>query len=232
MKPYATIGNVTLYHGDCREVLPYLAPFRLLLTDPPFGIKRDGHRGGLRPDARGSTRQRHKAYETRGWDGEREEEALAMAVAACKDAIVWGGNYYPLPPSRGWIVWGKGQDGDLDAGDAELAWTSFDRVVRVCTLHRVHLWKENPQHPTQKPTALMGFCLNYARAEAGGTILDPFAGSGTTGVAAFRLGLSCTLIEREEAYCEIAARRLSAEPEPLFPAAAPAPEQAEMFAHA
>jgi site-specific DNA-methyltransferase (adenine-specific) len=120
--------------------------------------------------------------------------------------VIWGGNYFILPPSMGWLVWDKGQR-EFSLADAELAWTSEQRATRVFNYSRGKAVQDGKQHPTQKPEALMAWVLGMFSDSQ--TILDPFLGSGTTLVAAKRLGRRCVGIEREERYCEIAAQRLS-----------------------
>lgn len=217
MTPYYEHGGITIYHGDCRDVMADLAPhfgdkpFDLLLTDPPYGIGADSHQG---PASSGWTQ-----YGLAGWDKERQPEGLAAALRACRHGIVWGGNYYSdmLPACQGWLVWDKGQR-EFSLADGELAWTSFDRALRITTIPRAHALADGKQHPTQKPEALMAWCLMCADRNAGkpiATILDAFMGSGTTLVACKRLGRQCVGIEREEKYCDIAAKRLQQEALPL-----------------
>lgn len=212
MKPYYEHGGITIYHGDCREVLPGLPLADLVLTDPPYGIGRDGQK-----QSTGSHGGR-KGYVAMGWDKERpDSETLWLAVKSGRQAIVWGGNYFAdlLPASSRWLVWDKGQR--INQSDGELAWTSLDgEALRICTLNRVELMLDGAQHVTQKPLKLMTWCLSFAPDAR--TVLDPFAGSGTTLVAAKNHGLRATGIEIEEKYCEIIAKRLSQEV--LFPAGA------------
>jgi DNA modification methylase len=107
----------------------------------------------------------------------------------------------------GWIVWDKGQD--FSTSDCELAFTSYQKALRRVVVNRGEINRDGSLHPTQKPLKVISFCVRYAGEVK--TILDPFAGSGTTGRAAKDLGRKCTLIEREEKYCEIAARRMEQE---------------------
>jgi DNA modification methylase len=133
-----------------------------------------------------------------------------MCVDQCEWSIVWGGNYFCLSPSRCWLVWDKGT-GENSFADAELAWTNIDSVVRLLK----HGWVginardggEERGHPTQKPARLMFWCLE--RVPPASTVLDPFMGSGTTGVACAQLGKSFTGIERERKYFDIACERIS-----------------------
>lgn len=208
MKPYYEHGGVTIFHGDCRQIVPSLPRFDLLLTDPPYGIGKDGQK------ATTGGHGGRKAYDFLGWDAERPAGwVLQMLLAAADKHVVWGGNYFAdvLPPAMKWLVWDKGQR--ISQSDGELAYTSLGGALRILTLNRVELMLDEAQHPTQKPAKLFRWCIEQAGDVR--TILDPFAGSGTTGLAAKDLGRTAVLIEREERYCEIAAKRLSQEVLPL-----------------
>ena len=199
-KPYYQDESVTIFHGDCREIVPELGRFDLLLTDPPYGL---GER--MKSGNEGEWSKGFSVAPT--WDAATAPGVVEMALAVPL-AIVWGGNYYPLPPSRGWLIWDKMQE--HTSGHAELAWTSLDIPVRTFRMSRVEAYGNmNKAHPTQKPLELMTWCISLAGDVQ--TILDPFAGSGTTGRAAKDLGRKAVLIEIEERYCEIAARRMGQE---------------------
>jgi DNA modification methylase len=138
-----------------------------------------------------------------------------MAWASGTYSIVWGMNYFSLPPTRKYIVWDKGAGFKArDFAECELAWCSWDGNAEIYQRDplacRDYVCKE---HPTQKPVDLMKWCIQ--KAPAFSTILDPFAGSCTTARAAKELGVQCICIEREERYCEIGARRLAQEVLPL-----------------
>ena len=200
MQPYYDHAGITIYHGDCRDIVPQLGRFDLLLTDPPYGI---GEHGG-KARTRGNPNPNHVCG---GWDNERPDKATLDMVRSCATVqMIFGGNYFAdvLPASRCWLYWRKLMGGDF--ADGELVWTSLDAVVREFT-------KPNKgggnQHPTQKPVSVMSWCIGLAGDVK--TILDPFAGSGTTGRAAKDLERKATLIEREEKYCEIAANRMTQE---------------------
>jgi len=207
VKPYYEHGGITIYHGDCREVLPTLPQVDLVLTDPPYGIGAmwvggAGHGWG-RADADKAVRN--------AWDASPpDSETLSLVLSKSQNAIVWGGNHFTLPPSRGWLVWTK-PERNFTLSEAELAWTTRDNVMRVWDGPRSDVGRE---HPTQKPLALMYWCLGFF-PDAHST-LDPFMGSGTTLVAAKNLGRRAIGIEIEERYCEIAGKRLAQEV--LFPA--------------
>lgn len=195
------IGNAELWLGDCMDVLPLLPRVDAVITDPPYGINKDGQKrttgghGG------------RKGYEFLGWDGERPGRSVFEALLESADVLViWGGNYFAdlLPPTMRWLVWDKGQR--INQSDGELAWTSMQSALRICTMNRVELMTDGAQHPTQKPVRLMKWCIDQAGKPQ--TILDPFAGSGTTGVAAVQMGRKFIGIEREPKYFEIACRRI------------------------
>jgi DNA modification methylase len=209
VKPYYQDSAVTIYHGDCREIVPTLGKFDLLLTDPPYGIGENAHRVASRTKAAKTT-----DYGSFEWDSAPPtKDTIDMCVEATGSAIIWGGNYFHLPPSRGWLVWDKLNSGNF--ADCELAWTNLKMSVRKFSF----LWngmirageaRGIPRvHPTQKPVELLTWCMSFVPEAQ--TILDPFAGSGTTGRAAKDLGRKATLIEMEERYCEIAAKRMAQE---------------------
>ena len=196
MTPYHESDGVTLYHGDCREILPQLGRFDLLLTDPPYGHG-DKWQGGTWGAA-----QMYK--DAMQWDQcTPAEDLISLILSAAPVGIVWGGNYFRLPLSRCWLSWEKTSRMDTLA-DFELAWTSMDRPCKAFREDRNPDGKR--QHPTQKPLSLMRWCLTFAPDAK--TILDPFAGSGTTLLAAKLEGRKAVGIEISEEYCEIAANRL------------------------
>jgi len=206
MTPYYQDDFVTLYNCDCREIVPTLGRFDLLLTDPPYGINADKKRA----DTGRNKHIRQRDYGETNWDEKPIEWTLIRGfIDLAAKSCVWGGNYYPVPPSSSWLVWDK-ETGENLYADCELAWTNYGGAVRI----KHHKWhgflrknNERRDHPTQKPLALMTWCIQLAGDDVK-IILDPFAGSGTTGRAAKDLQRKCVLIEREERYCEIAAKRM------------------------
>lgn len=221
--PYWTSsdGRLVIYHGRAEDVLPTLAPVDLLLTDPPYGIAsvwQGGFGRGWKQSAKTEAAIRNE------WDERPPDGAfLRVLLELSQDAVIWGGNYFDLPLSRGWLIWNKPERG-FSLADAELAWTTRDMVIRVADLPRS---EPGRVHPTQKPVALMKWCLRFFPKAR--TVLDPYMGSGTTLVAAMSLGLACIGVEADEHWCEYAARRLE---DPPLLAAIAAPEQADMFAEA
>ena len=205
------IGNATLYLGDCREILPTLDKVDAVITDPPYGI------GAARRTARKALPNinvRHdysKDYGDEDWDDSSVSDDL---ITTCRDAGKWcaifGGHYYTMPPSKCWLVWDK-LNGKTDFADCELAWTNFPKAVRRIQ----YLWngcmrangEKRGDHPTQKPVGVMEWVIGHVPPPAQ-TILDPFMGSGTTGVACMNLGRKFIGIEKEPRYFDIACRRI------------------------
>ena len=214
IKPYYSENGITIYHGDCREILPQLPKVDLVLTDPPYGVKRDKGFGGFGGFGKPIPRKR---FEDDNWDQERpDKEIFYLILSKCDLAIIWGGNFFAdfLPRSTHWIFWDKLQTMPT-FGDGELAWTNSDRksVKKITIEWNGLLGKEDTRnHPTQKPVDLMLRCLTSYPGE---TVLDPFMGSGTTLRAAKDLGRKAIGIEIEEKYCEIAVKRLRQEVLPL-----------------
>jgi DNA modification methylase len=215
------IGNATLYLADCMEVLPTLERVDAVITDPPYGIGADSamHKTSGVVVGHGHRRVAKRTYEKTDWDKCTPDDALIDLVIASADvAVMFGGNFFKLPPTRCWLVWDKKTNGNF--ADCELAWTNLDKPVRRMEL----LWngfaragnEERFNHPTQKPVPVMKWCIDQAGNPD--TIVDPFMGSGTTGVAAVQMGRKFIGIEREPSYFEIACKRIEQ-----------AQQQADMF---
>ena len=215
MKPYYDDGQITIYHGDCRDVLPTLGPVDLVLTDPPYGINLPTDFEARRRGNLASALN----YPPIVGDDSRFDPSNILALDV--PTVLWGANYYAqsLPETSGWLVWFKRRGGiQNDQADAELAWTNIIKGVRVYQ----HEWngftreseRHEHYHPAQKPVALMRWVLEHKWIPAG-LVLDPFMGSGTTLRAAKDLGRKAIGIEIEEKYCEIAAKRLAQEVLPL-----------------
>lgn len=191
-----TIGNATLYCGDYRDILPTLPKVDAVITDPPYGL------GDRLAGGKGEWGGQFEVAPE--WDREITGGGIIESFAALPVAIIWGGNYYQLPPVRGWLLWDKMQE--HSSGHAEMAWTNLDIPVRTFRYARAQLASEGKEHPTQKPVPLMLWCLAFAPNAQ--EVLDPFMGSGTTGVACAHLGRSFIGIEREPKYFDIACRRI------------------------
>ncbi len=203
MKPYYSDGGGrVIYHGDCKEILSAIPNVDLVCTDPPYGIA-DVWKGGL---GRGWGKADEDKGQRNEWDTKTpDQEVIDLILSKGKDAIFWGGNYFNLPVSRGWLVWTK-PERNFTLSEAELAWTSRQMPMRVWDGVRSD---PNRIHPTQKPLDLMKWCLKFFLDSK--TVIDPYLGSGTTLVACKELGMAAIGIEREERWCEVAANRLRQE---------------------
>ena len=203
--------DVTLYLGDCRDILPTLGKVDAVVTDPPYGI---GLAGGF-SGAGGFSKPIARRSYAGDWDNEPPSAEIFDAIlAASHQAIVWGGNYFTdrLPCGAFWLVWDK-QNTMPTFSDAELAWTNIDKksVKRLVYQQNGLMSKEKERfHPTQKAAEVMRWSIGHLKQPAQ-TILDPFMGSGTTGVACVQLGRKFIGIELEPRYFDIACRRISDE---------------------
>ncbi len=213
LKPDYERDGVRLYLGDCRDVLPHLEGVDAVVTDPPYGI-------GISANP---VRQKH---ERMTWDNAiPEAEVFERLCAMSKTQIIWGGNYFNLPPTQCFLIWDKVQPENFSLAMCEQAWTNLKHPAKLFKRHVVSYKKH---HPTQKPDELMVWCVGFIEKET--TVLDPFMGSGTTGVACIRTGRKFIGIEKEPKYFDIAVSRVKEEFERLRmfqPAAAEV--QAELF---
>jgi len=209
--PYYDHAGITIYHGDCREILPGLGRFDLVLTDPPYGI-------GLDTRARYSGNADHE----RIIGDDLPFDPTHLLALDCP-SILWGGNHFcqHLPSSPGWLAWIKvlfdGAFGtrqmNKKQAEMELAWTNC--IARPKSFR--HLWdgvfrdseSGTRWHPAQKPVDLMSWCLGLIPEAK--TVVDPYMGSGPVAKACKDRGLRYVGIELVEKYCEIAARRLAQE---------------------
>jgi DNA modification methylase len=195
-KPYFRddSADIAIYCGDCRELLPKIPDksIDLVLTDPPYGINM----------AANPFRQK---FEKADWDvAPIENHLLLKIISMAEYSIIWGGNYFDLPPSQCFFIWDKMQPQNFSSSMCEYAWCNRQSPAKIYKKWCVGYTK---YHPTQKPEPLMEWCLGMFPDS--NLILDPFMGSGTTIRAALNLGRKCIGIEIEEKYCEIAAKRLS-----------------------
>ncbi len=212
-----------IIQGDCLEIMKGMADksVDLVLTDPPYGIdvlKATYQNKKTKP---GNALAHKTNYEDASWDKTTPSKELFNEIfRVSKKQIIFGGNYFNLPPSPCWLVWDK-ENGDNDFADCELVWTSFNSAVRKIKYRWAGMLqgdmknKEIRQHPTQKPVPVMRWILEKY-SEPNQTILDPFAGSGTTCVAAKMEGRNYIGIEISEKYCKIAEQRVASTTTPLF----------------
>lgn len=205
------IGLATLYLGDCAKILPTLDRVDAVITDPPYGVNRDKGMGGGGSDATGRWKRKPKKY-LGDWDGERPaDEELRMVAASGEKAIIWGRNYFAdvLPQGGKWLFWDK-LNSMPSYSDGEMAWTSLDgasvKKFTLCNNGLASLRDGERSHPTQKPVALMRWCIQFVPDSR--NILDPYMGSGTTGIAAVQSGRRFIGIERDPRYFDIACKRI------------------------
>jgi site-specific DNA-methyltransferase (adenine-specific) len=170
--------------------MPTLPRVDAVVTDPPYGI-------GI---AANPVRQKHAKQ---NWDAAPPDQAVFDMISdVSSEQIIWGGNYFGLPPSQGFLIWDKKQPQDFSLAMCEMAWMSRQQPAKIW---RQSVLSYEKFHPTQKPVPLMQWCIELLDAK---TILDPFMGSGTTGVAAVKLGRKFIGIEIEPKYLDIACRRI------------------------
>lgn len=210
-QPCECADGITLYHADCRDVLSLLEPgsVDVVLTDPPYGMGWDTNTSRFSGGHAGSVRKRG--------GGKRDQDRITnddqpfdpSPWLVFPRVVLWGCNHYAAAlPIGTTLVWIKRLDGAFGSflSDAELAWMKGGHGVYCFRDLSMTAHTKQRAHPAQKPIRLMKWCIN--KAGGNGTVLDPFAGSGTTGRACKDLGRKCIMVEIEEKYCEIAARRL------------------------
>lgn len=215
------IGNATLYLGDCREVLPALGPVDAVITDPPYGINyqtASKSRSRIEGFWKGAgVRKELAGKDARPVIGDSEAFDPAHLLALAPKLVLWGGNAYAdkLPGRYGWLVWDKDAGDGWSGSDCELAWTNFGGAVKRHRQRWQGIIREGEEcpfvggalvHPTQKPVALMRWCIE--RAGRPDTVLDPYMGSGTTGVAAVEMGAKFIGVEIDAGYFAIACKRI------------------------
>jgi site-specific DNA-methyltransferase (adenine-specific)/modification methylase len=219
--------GVELFMGDMLKVLPTLGEFDACVTDPPYGI------GIARRGTVGTSKNAEvRDYGKSDWDDvPASSEQISIIRSQSRLQIIFGGNFFELPPTSCWLVWDKQNTGDF--ADCELAWTNLPKAVR-----RIY-WRWNGmirkgddvrEHPTQKPEGVMEWCIDQLPADVA-TIIDPFMGSGTTGVAAVKKGKQFTGIEKRQDYFDIACRRIEdalKRPDLFIPSPPPKPKQDAM----
>lgn len=205
-KPAATVladGRITLYHADCRDVLPEIGKVDAVITNPPYGISYAAN-----PIVgKGKKASNHEA---KSWDDKIPMDVVMRLASLAPLCVIWGGNYYPLPCTRGWLIWRK-PDAPPSMAHGELAWTSLDQNLRVIDWSIAATNGERVGHPTQKPVRVMCWSMEKVSVPEGGVVLDPFMGSGTTAIACIRTGRSFIGIEKDGAHFATAVKRIKRE---------------------
>ena len=201
-------GTVKLWLGDCLEIMQSWpnGAVDAVVTDPPYGIGYAAEKNRSRGDLAVA-----RDYGNSTWDDRTQPERVMLAIDKSRQAIVFGGNYYDLPPSSCWLVWDK-MNRESNFADCELAWTNLRRAVRMISFRWNGFIRDGRDsrglHPTQKPESVMRWAMSFT---SGMTIADPFMGSGTTGVAAVSLDRQFWGIELDPKYFETAKRRIQDE---------------------
>jgi len=222
-----TIGDATLYLGDCMDILPTLDKVDAVITDPPYGINENSKKVASRGKLAAP-----KDYGDFDWDKAPPTDNLIELIRTKGQyQAFFGGNYFTLPPTSCWLVWDK-LNGDNDFADCELVWTNWHKAVRRLQWRwngMIRQGNEERYHPTQKPLEVMKWVITLCPKSE--TILDPFMGSGTTGVAAIQMGRKFIGIECEPKYFDIACQRIEqavAQPR-LFEDVRPKQEQTSLI---
>jgi site-specific DNA-methyltransferase (adenine-specific) len=224
-----TIGDATLYLGDCLEAMREMPDkaFELAIVDPPYGA---GDVANFTPRAKGTSK--NKIHKETKWNITPEKEYYDELFRVSKNQIIWGANYLcdKLPISRGWIFWDKLYENTFNFSAGELAWSSFDSVLAMVRISQ--RWIPGTElniHPTQKPVALYKWLLSRY-AKPGYRILDTHFGSGSNHVACNDLGFESVGYELDEDYFNAACRRIAdAYKQPrLFEDEKPAPKPLDL----
>lgn len=194
-------GKITLIHGDCMEYMAALEDkaFDLAVVDPPYGI-----------DINSSGRLGHYGGKGKSWDKSIPDDFYFGEVSRCSsDRIIWGANYFNMPPTRCFLIWDKGQPEGVSFASHEYAWTSFDKSAK-CYYQRPQNADPERIHPTQKPVKLYQWIYaNYAKE--GARILDTHLGSGSSAIAAHYAGFEFVGIELDPDYYAAAVERFQRE---------------------
>jgi 16S rRNA G966 N2-methylase RsmD len=202
------LGNHRLMCGDSTSIdalqtLTGGVVPNAIITDPPYGIGIDGQKKSVSANPK----HNRKYHEKKGWDETRPDASIfGYIVALGVPAVIWGGNYFAdlLPATRGWLYWSKGQDG-LTMSDGELAWTTEDKPLRSKTVNRAAL--KGSVHPTQKPTEIIEFSVDYLSVPKKGAVLDLFSGSGTICIVCEKTDRRAFMMERDAGYCDVIIKR-------------------------
>jgi DNA modification methylase len=209
------IGDCTLYLGDCREVLPTLQRPAAVISDPPYGMKAGTDSGRF---SGGTMTHRIRRKEGRSWPaviGDDKEFDPSHLVGAADIVLLWGFNHFPAHCTPGTsLVWLKRADNAFGTflSDGELAWLNKGRGFYAFRDFSGHMEASSGHryHPTQKPVSLMRWCIQRAKVPLGGIILDPYMGSGSTGVAAVNEGYPFVGVEVVPEYFDAACKRIEA----------------------
>ena len=199
---------INLYNQDCMQVMTGFADnqFDLAIVDPPYGIDLANMNMGVGNTPKAS-KLKNRKWKSKDWDNETpKDEYFKELFRVSKNQIIWGGNYFKLPPCKKFIIWDKEIPKGLSFSDCEYAWTSFKGANKMFR-YSAYKNKSEKFHPTQKPPTLYDYCLiNFAKK--GDKILDTHLGSGSIAIACHNLGYDLTGYEIDTEYYEAATKRL------------------------
>ena len=192
-----------IYNQDCMEAMKEMSDnqFDLAIVDPPYGINAGSKTYG----------KRKIKHTKKDWDKETPKDLFFEELfRVSKKQIIWGGNYFKLPLTNGWIVWDKDRKKETTFSDGEMAWTNFLNLLKITKIKYdgfLGADSDGRIHPTQKPVKLYEWLLmNYAKE--GDTILDTHLGSGSIAIACHNLGFELTGYEIDKEYFEAAKKRI------------------------
>ena len=193
--------KISIYNCDCMELLKQTPDnyYSLALVDPPYGL-------GNRLVDGGGTRKAKFDKDSVKWDVLPTKEYFIELMRVSENQIIWGSNYFDLPPTRCNIIWDKMQE--FTGSDFELAWTSFDKASKAFRMSRVEAYSQGKIHPTQKPVALYKWLLDKY-AKQGDKILDTHLGSGSIAIACHDYGFELTACELDKEYFDKAMERIN-----------------------
>jgi site-specific DNA-methyltransferase (adenine-specific) len=191
-KVFTGRSTIRMYNADCMELMQSGKKWDLAIVDPPYGI-------GI------SSNPVRKMHDKKQWDNAiPTDEYFEQLMRVSKNQIVWGGNYFPLPPSQGFLIWDKKQPQDFSLAMCEFAWSSIQSPAKMFRFSV--LTERNKIHPTQKPVKLYKWLLhNYAKQ--GDTILDTHGGSMSIAIACWDLGFDLDICELDTDYFNQAVKR-------------------------
>lgn len=210
MEPTWTKGGLRLHHADCMEIMQQFPDkhFDLAIVDPPYGIN------WMKQIQNPNVGKNWKRHEYKSWDEQIPTAAyFAELRRVSREQIIWGGNYFPLRPTRCWVIWDKMQE--FSGSEFEMAWVSLDAPTRAFRMSRVEAYAGTDKiHPTQKPVPLYKWILaNFAKP--GQRVLDTHLGSGSHAIAAHYAGMDFTGIELDADYFVAACERIDGETQQL-----------------
>jgi len=194
-----------MFNCDCMDFMENCDKYDLAIVDPPYGIDLANMNMGLGKSKKASKKE-NREWIAKDWDNNAPDEFYFKALfEASENQIIWGGNYFNLPPCYGYVIWDKERPEGLSFSDCEMAWYSFKKVPSIFR-YSAYLDKKNKFHPTQKPVQLYKWLLtNYAKE--GDTILDTHGGSMSIAISCWDLGFDLDICELDTDYFNDAVKR-------------------------